>query len=280
MQSLGFVVKHLRCVPHTFTPTQKAKRAALSIEVLRQLRSIEHHGCQFIVTFDESWFYLSPDYEQISLRVEDHAPEKPKDTIQDPKMVATIAWNPLGFHLLEALPKGSTFNTDYDCVNILTELLPLRRRLMGGDSLFMVTTQDLTPPENAELYAKTIGSASPYTHRTHQFSHHPTSLSSDISNITCRESPFHHVKNCLQQFMKSLGPSRGQPWKTCFGTGWRDANRFLRIMVTTMHKRNTGWFTFLGFVSESEMLLGRQTLYLPRECIPLSTHYAWLALRF
>jgi hypothetical protein len=39
-QSLGFVVKHLRRVPHTITPTQKTKRAALSSEVLHQLRSI------------------------------------------------------------------------------------------------------------------------------------------------------------------------------------------------------------------------------------------------
>jgi hypothetical protein len=79
------------------------------------------------------------------------------------------------------------------------------RKLMGGDSLFMPTTQDLTPPENAELFAKKIGSASLYAHRTHLLSHHPTSFSSDISNIVCRESLFHHVKNYLQQFMKSSG---------------------------------------------------------------------------
>jgi hypothetical protein len=52
----------------------------------------------------------------------------------------------------------------------------------------MLTTQDHTPPENAELIAKKIGFASPYTHRTHLTSHHSTSFSSDISNIVCRES--------------------------------------------------------------------------------------------
>jgi hypothetical protein len=101
---------------------------------------------------------------------------------------------------------------------------------------------------------KKIGFASPYTHRTHQIPHHPTSFSSDILNIVCRESLFHHVKNYLQQFMKSLGPSRNQPWRTCFGAGWRDSNGFLRIMVTTIYKLNAGRFTFLGFLSESEML--------------------------
>jgi hypothetical protein len=58
--------------------------------------------------------------------------------------------------------------------------------------------KDLTPPENAELFAKKIGSASPYTHSAHFISRHPTSFSSDISNLVCLESLFHHVKNCLQ----------------------------------------------------------------------------------
>jgi hypothetical protein len=76
---------------------------------------------------------------------------------------------------------------------------------MEGDLLFMMTTQDSTPPENTELLAKKIGSASPYTHRTDLISHHPTSFSSDISNTVCRLSLFYHVKNYLQQFMKSSG---------------------------------------------------------------------------
>jgi hypothetical protein len=72
----------------------------------------------------------------------------------------------------------------------------------------MLTTQDPTPPENAEFFAKRIGSASPHTHRTHLISHHPTSFSLDISTIVCGESFFHHVKNYLQQFMKSWRSSR------------------------------------------------------------------------
>jgi hypothetical protein len=44
----------------------------------------------------------------------------------------------------------------------------------------------------------------------------------------------------MQQFMKSSRTSRNQPWRTCFGTGWRDWNGFLRIMVTTIHQLNTG----------------------------------------
>jgi transposase len=43
--------------------------------------------------------------------------------------MVTIAWNPLRFRLLDALPKGNTFNTEYCLVNILTELLPLRAQV-------------------------------------------------------------------------------------------------------------------------------------------------------
>jgi hypothetical protein len=90
-QSLGFVVKHLRWVPHTLTPTQKTERAILSIELLRQLRSIEHHSWQFIITINESLFYLSTNHEHPWLRVEEQHPERPRHTIQDPKMMVTIA---------------------------------------------------------------------------------------------------------------------------------------------------------------------------------------------
>jgi hypothetical protein len=54
-------------------------------------------------------------------------------------------------------------------------------------------------------FCEKIGFASPYTHRTHLISHHPSFFSSDISNIVCRESFFHNVKNYLQHFMKLSG---------------------------------------------------------------------------
>jgi hypothetical protein len=46
-------------------------------------------------------------------------------------MIQTIAWNPLGFYLLDVLPKGKTFNAEYYCVDILIELLPLGPQVDG-----------------------------------------------------------------------------------------------------------------------------------------------------
>jgi hypothetical protein len=62
-------------------------------------------------------------------------------------MMATIAWNPLGFHLFDALPKGKTFNVEYYPVNILTELLPLRPHV---DERRLVVHIDNARPHTAQ----------------------------------------------------------------------------------------------------------------------------------
>jgi hypothetical protein len=40
-------------------------------------------------------------------------------------MMMTIVWNPLGFHLLNALPKGNSSNGEYYRDNIFAGLIPL-----------------------------------------------------------------------------------------------------------------------------------------------------------
>jgi hypothetical protein len=125
------------------------ERANLSIELLRQLRSIEHHSWQFIITLDASLFYLSTDNEQIWVRVEEQPSEIPRHTIQDPKMMVTIAWNPLGFCLLDVLPKGNTFNAEYYSVDILTRLFPLCLPLDGRR---LVIHADNTRPHTARKF--------------------------------------------------------------------------------------------------------------------------------
>jgi hypothetical protein len=134
-------------------------------------------------------------------------PEKLRHIIQDPKIMATIAWNPLGFHLLDALPKGNTFNIEYYRVNILTESIPLRLQVDGKRLVIHADNARRHAVQKWQVFVKKISSASPYTQRTRLISHHPTSFSSNISNIVCMESLFHHVENYLQQFIKSSRPS-------------------------------------------------------------------------
>jgi transposase len=46
--------------------------------------------------------------------------------MQDRKIMVTIAWNPLGFPLIVALPKGCTFNAEYYRDYILAALTQLQ----------------------------------------------------------------------------------------------------------------------------------------------------------
>jgi hypothetical protein len=49
-------------------------------------------------------------------------PGRDRYTIQSPKFMATIVWNPSGFHVVKALPKRSKFNAQYDNNNILVAI--------------------------------------------------------------------------------------------------------------------------------------------------------------
>jgi hypothetical protein len=94
-QSLGFVVKHLRWIPYNLMAPQKVKRITFSNELLHELRLIKYQGWEFIITLNEPWFDLAMCHEQIWLRPEETPPESARHTIQDRKIMVTIAWNPL-----------------------------------------------------------------------------------------------------------------------------------------------------------------------------------------
>jgi histone-lysine N-methyltransferase SETMAR len=81
---------------------------------------------RFIITLDEWWFYLATYHEQMWLRPGETPPERVRHTIQDQKIMVTIAWSSLGFPLIVTLPKGSPFNAEYYHDNILAALTQLQ----------------------------------------------------------------------------------------------------------------------------------------------------------
>jgi hypothetical protein len=113
-----------------------------------------HHSWEFIITLDESSFYLSTDHEQIWLRIEEQLPEKPRHAIHDPKTMATIPWNSLEFHLLEELPKGNKFIAEYYRVNIFTEFLRLRQPVDGRRLILHADNARPHTAQNAELFPR------------------------------------------------------------------------------------------------------------------------------
>jgi hypothetical protein len=48
--------------------------------------------------------------------------DRERHTVQSPKCMLTVVWNPIGFHVLKALPKGRKFNAQYYANNILVAI--------------------------------------------------------------------------------------------------------------------------------------------------------------
>jgi hypothetical protein len=74
---------------------------------------------QNIVTLDESWIYLDCEHDLIWMDPGEIVPDRERQTVQSPKLMLTIVWNPSGFHIVKALPKGWKFSAQYYTNNIL-----------------------------------------------------------------------------------------------------------------------------------------------------------------
>jgi histone-lysine N-methyltransferase SETMAR len=78
------------------------------------------------MTFDEFWFYLWTSYETVWVQAGQQPPERVKHMIGDRKMIVIKVWNPEGFHLVDALPKGQKFKANHYIDRILQSLLEIR----------------------------------------------------------------------------------------------------------------------------------------------------------
>jgi hypothetical protein len=103
--SLGFVARHLRWVPHALSDAQKDERVNLSRRLLRmRMLEVQHdRAWHDIVTFEESWFYLSTDYEFVWLPRDEKVPQKERHIIQLKRFMLGVVWNPDAFHLVKVL---------------------------------------------------------------------------------------------------------------------------------------------------------------------------------
>jgi hypothetical protein len=95
-------------------------------------------------------------------------PESVKHMIGDRKMMITIVWNPHGFHLLDALPKGQKFNASYYLEIVLNACSRVAHPGLAQVSSFMRTMQDLTPLKRLSGFAGKIVYKWRYINLTHR----------------------------------------------------------------------------------------------------------------
>jgi transposase len=100
-------------------------------------------------------------------------------------MMVAIAWNPVRFHFLDALPKGSIFNARHYRVNILTDLLQLHWQVDGRR---LVIHADDPRPHTARKYG-----AFCQENRFRLAIHPPYSSDLTPSDFFL----FGHIKHCL-----------------------------------------------------------------------------------
>jgi histone-lysine N-methyltransferase SETMAR len=186
-QPLGFVARHLRWVSHALSDARKGERVNLSRRLLRMLEVQRDQAWHDIVTLDESWFYLSTDYEFVWLPREEKFP-KENDTQSNRKFMVTIVWNPRGFHLIKVLEKGRKFNASCYIVKILESLSQWRSIEAAGNEQKLLVHADNARPHTAKLSTQYFNE-----NRMKSVPHPP--CSPDLAPWYCYL--FGYVKRCL-----------------------------------------------------------------------------------
>jgi hypothetical protein len=70
-------------------------------------------------------------------------------------MMVTMGWNPFGFQLLEALPKGRNFDAEYSRVKILPE--PIQFLPEPGGRQLVVRADNARPLNIAKRFVQKMG---------------------------------------------------------------------------------------------------------------------------
>jgi hypothetical protein len=109
--------------------------------------------------------------------------------------MVTIAWNPLGFPLIVALPKGGTFNAEYHRGNILAALTQFPPEDDGRKLVVHADNAKVHTAQKCRTFAKKMDRGSLPIRPTHLISHHPTSFCSVMSRNISKEWCFHHTRN-------------------------------------------------------------------------------------
>jgi hypothetical protein len=101
----------------------------MAIELFQVLSVQSTRQWHDIVTLDESCIYLFSEYDLMWAAPGEIVVDREQHTVQSPKCMLTVAWNPIGFHVLKALPKGRKFNAQYD---VIIQMMSWSQSQIGG----------------------------------------------------------------------------------------------------------------------------------------------------
>jgi hypothetical protein len=85
----------------------------MTIELLQVLLVQSTRQWHDIVTLDESLIYLFSEHDLMWIAPGEIVVDLERHTVQSPKFMLTIVWNPIWLHVLKFFPKGRKFNAQY-----------------------------------------------------------------------------------------------------------------------------------------------------------------------
>jgi hypothetical protein len=157
MQSIHFTVQHLRWVPHFMTAEQKQIRIQMAIKLLQVLSVQSTPQWHDIVTLDKSWIDLFSEQDLMWTAPGETVVDRERHTVQSPKFMRRVVSNPIGFHVLKALPKGPKFNAQYYTNDILVAISNWRWQTRGTRPNKLWEHPDNVRPHTAKMSRDYIG---------------------------------------------------------------------------------------------------------------------------
>ena len=121
-QQLHLVFKHTMWIPHDLEFEDKMKRKNLSLQLYQILQKCQTLGYHNIITGDQSWFLYNYAPEGAWVLEDEEAPVFSKSKICIEKMMITIIWGVYGTYIIDDLPEGAHYNSQYFIEHVLMPL--------------------------------------------------------------------------------------------------------------------------------------------------------------
>jgi hypothetical protein len=121
--SLGLQNFQLRWIPHELTELLRDERVEFCQRMLPVLERRGKDNFHYLVTGDESWFFLEYQHSHQWCRTKDEVATRVSQKNSDGKYMLTVFWGPDGFQVINLMPSGRTFNTEYFLKNVMEPLV-------------------------------------------------------------------------------------------------------------------------------------------------------------
>jgi hypothetical protein len=115
-----------------------------------------------IVTLDESWVYLFSEHDLMLTAPREIVVNREWNTLQSPKFMPTVVWNPIGFHVpcSESPPEGAQIQCTilyYDTHDIFVAISDWRRHTRGTRPNKLLVHSDNARPHTVKMSRDYIG---------------------------------------------------------------------------------------------------------------------------